>query len=120
MNAADNVSTDVNIHGGGERLPCIELTLDALPEVQQPVLAENSQTGVSAQNALSRTGKIRCESLSSSKTIICASEAEDIILVSSDVNKFKRGQSVRITDGLLTIASAYVPNAFLEKCQLQS
>lgn len=69
--------------------------------------------------------------------IICASEAEDIILVPSDVHKFKKGQTVRIIDGafkgvigkvaryhgqqrvaviidgLLTIASAYVPSAFI-------
>ena len=71
--------------------------------------------------------------------IICASEAEDIILVPSNVEKFKTGQTVRVIkgafagvigkvaryhgqqrvaiviDGLLTIASAYVPNAFLEE-----
>ena len=70
--------------------------------------------------------------------IICASEAEDIILVSSDVEKFKTGQTVRVIegvfkgaigkvvrfqgqqrigiviDGLMTVASAYVPSAFLE------
>ena len=71
--------------------------------------------------------------------IICASEAENIILVPSDVEKFKTGHTVRVTEGafagvigkvaryhgqqrvaiviegLLTIASAYVPSAFLEK-----
>lgn len=71
--------------------------------------------------------------------IICASEAEDIIIVPPDVHKFKTGQTVRvingvfkgvigkvaryqgqqrvaiIIDGLLTVASAYVPSAFLEK-----
>ena len=70
--------------------------------------------------------------------IICASEAEDIILAPSNVEKFKTGQTVRIIDGafkgvigkvaryqgqqrvaiiidgLLTIASAYVPKAFIE------
>ena len=70
--------------------------------------------------------------------IICASEAEDIILVPSDVEKFKTGQTVRVIegvfkgaigkvvrfqgqqrigiviDGLMTVASAYVPSAFLE------
>lgn len=70
--------------------------------------------------------------------IICASEAEDVIIVPPDVHKFKKGQTVRvidgvfkgvvgkvaryhrqqrvaiIIDGLLTVASAYVPNAFLE------
>lgn len=71
--------------------------------------------------------------------IICASEAEDIIIVPPDVHKFQKGQTVRvidgvfkgvvgkvaryhgqqrvaiIIDGLLTVASAYVPSAFLEK-----
>lgn len=70
--------------------------------------------------------------------IICASEAEDIILVPSDVEKFKTGQTVRVIegvfkgaigkvvrfqgqqrigiviDGLMTVASAYMPSAFLE------
>lgn len=70
--------------------------------------------------------------------IICASEAEDIILTSPDVRKFKEGQTVRITDGafkgvigkivryhgqqrvvviidgLLAVATAYVPSAFVE------
>ena len=73
--------------------------------------------------------------------IICASEAEDIIIVSPDVQKFKVGQMVRIIDGgfkgvvgkvaryqgqqrvaviidgLLTIATAYIPSAFLEHLQ---
>ena len=71
--------------------------------------------------------------------IICASEAEDIILVPPNVEKFKAGQTVRviegaftgvigkvaryhgqqrvaiIIEGLMTIASAYVPSAFLEE-----
>ena len=70
--------------------------------------------------------------------IICTSEAEDIIFVPSDVEKFKVGQTVRVIDGvfkgvignvarfrgqqrigividgLMTVASAYVPSAFLE------
>lgn len=73
--------------------------------------------------------------------IICASEAEDVIIVPPDVHKFKTGQTVRvidgvfkgvvgkvaryhgqqrvaiIIDGLLTVASAYVPSAFLEKIE---
>ena len=71
--------------------------------------------------------------------IVCDSQAEDIIIVSSDVKKFESGQTVRviagafkgvvgkvaryqgqqrvavIIEGMLTIASAYVPSAFLEK-----
>ncbi len=246
MKIADNASIDDNTHGGGEIPPRTELTPDALPEVQKPVLAENSQTGVSTRNALLGTdgstslktikrkskevphwyalrvtygrekkayeyliGKNVEAYYSTIKTvkevdgkrktveesrlpniffargteeeiksfvydnvnlphlrfyyshhregtrivkeplivpdyqieslkIICASEAEDIILVPSDVHKFKTGQTVRVIDGvftgvigkvaryhgqqrvaiiiegLLTIASAYVPNAFLE------
>lgn len=47
MKIADNASIDDNTHGGGEIPPCAGLTPNALPEVQEPVLAENSQTGVS-------------------------------------------------------------------------
>ncbi len=70
--------------------------------------------------------------------IICTSEATDIIIVPSDIQKLKTGQAVRIVDGgfkgvigkvvryqgqqrvaiiiegLLTIATAYIPSAFLE------
>ena len=69
---------------------------------------------------------------------ICASQAEDIILELSEIKQFKVGQKVRIIDGifkgvvgkvaryrgqqrvaividgLLTIASAYVPSAFIK------
>lgn len=237
MNVNTHTSGDINTPGGGERPPCTGLTPDALPEVQKPVLAENSQTGVSTRNALSVSNKndeegsqwyaLRAtygrekkaydylvsknveafyptittikivdgkrktvevsrlpnlffargteEEIKSyvydnvnlpylrfyyshrhenarvikkplvvpdyqidSLKIICASEATDILLVPSDVHKFKKGQTVRIIDGafkgvigkvaryhgqqrvaviiegLLTIASAYVPSAFLE------
>lgn len=55
MKIADNASIDDNTHGGGEIPPCTGFAPDALPEVQEPVLAENSQTGVSTRNALSGT-----------------------------------------------------------------
>ena len=51
MKIADNASIDDNTHGGGEIPPCTGLTPDVLPEVLEPVLAENSQTGVSTKNA---------------------------------------------------------------------
>ena len=53
MKIADNASIDDNTHGGGEKPPSTGLIPDALPEVQKPVLAENSQAGVSTRNALS-------------------------------------------------------------------
>ena len=242
MNVNEHTSGDIDTHGGGERPPSTGLTPDVLPEVQKPVLTENSQTGVSTRNALSgstlKTIKLKPKDIPhwyalrvtygrekkaydylvgkhveayyptittikivdgkrksveesrlpniffargteeeiksfvydnvnlphlrfyyrhfhegarvvkeplivpdyqiESLKIICASEAEDIILVPSDVHKFKKGQTVRIIDGafkgvigkvaryhgqqrvaviidgLLTIASAYVPSAFLK------
>ncbi|MDY5328830.1 MAG: UpxY family transcription antiterminator [Bacteroidaceae bacterium] len=243
MKFADNASIDGNTHGGGEIPPCTELTPDALPEVQEPVLVENSQTGVSARNALSdRTLKTikrkpkevplwyalrvtygrekkaydylvgkhveayyptiktikevdgQRKTIKESRLpniflargteeeiksfiydnvnlpylrfyyrhthegaqltkeplvvpdyqieglkIICASEAEDVIIVPPEIQKFQAGQTVRVIDGvfkgvigkiaryqgqqrveiiidrLLTVASAYVPTAFVEK-----
>ena len=241
MNIVDNASSDVHTHGGGEIPPCTGLIPDALPEVQEPVMAENSHTGVPTRNvplpremqearrearkphwyalrvtygrerqiydylvgkqveAYYPTIKITREVDGKRKTIeesripniffargtegeiksfvydnvnlphlrfyyrhihkgarlvkeplivpdqqmeslriLCASEVEDVIIVSSEIPKFQSGQTVRvidgafkgvigkvaryqgqqrvaiIIDGLLTIASAYVPSAFLE------
>lgn len=245
MKIAGSASTDDDTLGGGEIPPCTRLTPDALPEVQEPVLAANSQTGVSTQNALSgrtlKTIKRKPKDVShwyvlrvtygrEKKTydylvnnqveayyptiktvkevdgkrktfiesrlpniffargteeemkryvydnvnlphlrfyyrhthegarvvkepliipdyqieglkIICASEAEDILLIQSDDTKFKAGQSVRVIDGgfkgvtgkvaryhgqqrvaiiiegLFTVCTAYVPSAFMEIIQ---
>lgn len=245
MKIADNASIDDNTHGGGEIPPCTGLTPDVLPEVQEPVLAENLQSGVSTRNALSGstlktikrkpkevphwyalrvtygrekkaydylvgkhveayypTIKTVKEVDGKRKTveesrlpniffargteekiksfvydnvnlphlhfyyrhthegarvvkeplivpdcqivglkIICASEAEDILLIQSDDTKFKTGQCVRVIDGgfkgvtgkvaryhgqqrvaiiiegLLTVCTAYVPSAFMEIIQ---
>lgn len=241
MNVADNASLDVHTHGGGEIPPSTGLTPDALPKVQEPVMAENSHTGVSTRNvplpremqearrsartprwyalrvtygrerqtydylvakhveAFYPTIKITREVDGKRKTIeesripniffargteeqiksfvydnvnlphlrfyykntlkgarfvreplivpdqqmeslriLCASEAKDVIIVSSEIQKFQSGQTVRVIDGafkgvigkvaryhgqqrvaiiiegVLTIASAYVPSAFLE------
>ena len=51
MNVADIASPDDNTLGGGAMPPCTGLTPDALPEVQDPTLEENSLTGVSTRNA---------------------------------------------------------------------
>lgn len=79
------------------------------------------------------------DSQMASLRIICAAEDEDVIIVPSDIRKFNEGQRVRITggnfkgiegkvaryhgqqrvavviNGLLTIATAYIPSAFLER-----
>ena len=242
MTIADNASIDDNTHGGGEIPPRTGLTPDALPEVQEPVWAENLQSGVSTRNALSgstlktikrkpkdgshwyalrvtygREKKVydylfgkhveayyptiktvkevdgKRKTVEESRLpnilfargteeeiksfvydnvnlphlrfyyrhfhegarlikeplivpdyqieglkIICASEAEDVVIVPQAIQKFQTGQTVRVIDGvftgvigkvaryhgqqrvaifidgLLTIASAYVPSAFLE------
>lgn len=43
---------NANRIGGGDEPPCIGVESGALPEVQMPVLTENSNTGVSTKNAL--------------------------------------------------------------------
>ena len=48
MNVVKQSFGDMATLGGDKCPPCTGFTPDALPEVQEPVLAENSQTGVSA------------------------------------------------------------------------
>lgn len=55
MNIDVIASNDVKTSGGGIVPPCTGLTSDALPEVQKPVMAENSDIGVSTRNAQSAT-----------------------------------------------------------------
>ena len=74
--------------------------------------------------------------------IICASENEDILFIPEAIKKFKEGQVVRVTsgafacvegrvarfcgqqrvaiviNGVLTVTTAYVPSAFLEKVNI--
>lgn len=71
--------------------------------------------------------------------IICAADSDDIVASTEEIERFKSGQKVRITegkfkgvvgmvaryhsqqrvgiviDGLLTVCTAYVPSAFVEK-----
>jgi hypothetical protein len=71
--------------------------------------------------------------------IICESEADDVIVSATEIDKFEVGQKVRVidgafkgvvgivaryhgqqrvgvsVDGLMTFVTAYIPNAFLEK-----
>ena len=242
MNVEGHTSNDENTQGGGANPPSTGLAPDALPEVQQPVTAENSPTGVSTKNALSATSSLptikraksaphwyalRCtygqekkaydyilqhqgtayyptirrmklvggkrKSVEESRLpniffiygtkeeaqsfvydnehlpylrfyyrhyhvgasivkeplivpdvqmesfrIICETKAEDVLLITGHVNKFESGQLVCITDGdfkgvvgkvvryhgqqrvvvildgLLTVATAYIPRAFLK------
>lgn len=58
MNIDVVTSEDVNSQGGGYCPPSTGLASDALPEVQKPVVVENSHTGVSTRNALSGTDEV--------------------------------------------------------------
>ena len=55
MKVDEWTSEDVHTSGGGEFPPCAGLTSNALPEVQKPIKSTNSQTGVSTNDAQSRT-----------------------------------------------------------------
>lgn len=59
MNVTEHASGDVNTPRGGMKPLSTGLAPDVLPEVQKPVLAENSHTGVSTRNALSRWYALR-------------------------------------------------------------
>lgn len=50
MDIIKNISVDTDIHGGGASPPSTGLTPDVLPEVQMPVLAANSHTGVTTRS----------------------------------------------------------------------
>ena len=52
---SSNALLNANKIGGGDVPPCIGVKSSALPEVQKPLLAENSDTGVSTSNAPSTT-----------------------------------------------------------------
>lgn len=55
MNIDVVTSEDVNSQGGGQFPPCVGLISDALPEVQKPVMVENSDTEMSTRNTQFRT-----------------------------------------------------------------
>ena len=89
-------------------------------------------------NKIVKTPLVVPENQMNSLKIICAADSDDIIASTEEVEKFKSGQKVRITegkfagvtgivaryqsqqrvgiviDGLLTVCTAYVPSAFIE------
>lgn len=50
-----NALLNANKIGGGDIPPCVGVKSSVLPEVQKPLLAENSDTGVSTNNVPSKT-----------------------------------------------------------------
>ncbi len=104
MKIADNASIDDNTHGGGEIPPRTGLTPDALPEVQEPVLAENSQTGVSTRNALSGTDDKPSGETKSALTIPSAKEEEPTAQLTAQLPlKPSRGSPRKFPIGMLSV-----------------
>ena len=90
-------------------------------------------------NKIVKTPLVIPDNQMNSLKIICTADSDDIIASTEEVEKFKSGQKVRITegkfagvtgivarhqsqqrvgiviDGLLTVCTAYVPSAFIEK-----
>ena len=93
----------------------------------------------SENNKIQKTPMIIPERQMQNFRIVCAAENEDVFFSQDKIHKFTKGQLVRIVDGefagfvgrvarfkgqqrvgiyidgLLTMATAYVPNAYLEK-----
>ena len=126
MKVDERALQDVHTVGGGETPPRVGLTSNTLPKAQSTVSAESSQTGVSTRNAHIAV-KPKAQK-----------EEDDVIIVTGEIQKFEKGQLVRVVkgefegfmgivarhkgqqrvgivvDNLLTVLTAYVPSAYCE------
>lgn len=118
MDVKKHASGDMNTHGGGETPPCTGLTPDALPEVQKPITAENSHTGVSPRNAQSankvtviKKAKQKPHWYALRATYGREKKAYDYIIKSGGTAFYPTRTSVKIIDGKRkTIEESYLPN----------
>lgn len=118
MKFADNVSKDNDTFGGGAKPPCTGLTPDALPEVQKPVSAENSHTGVSPRNTQSanKTTVIKKAKQTPHWYALRATygrekKAYDYIVENGVTAFYPTRTTVKIIDGKRkTIEGSYIPN----------
>ena len=118
MKIADNASIDDNTHGGGEIPPCTGLTPDVLPEVQKPITAENSHTGVSPRNAQSankvtviKKAKQKPHWYALRATYGREKKAYDYIINSGGTAFYPTRTTVKIIDGKhKIIEESYLPN----------
>ena len=120
MNAVEHTLGDISTKGGGQSPPCIGFTPDALPKVQKPALAMDSQTGVSTHNALSQTSSQITESTRGEKhwyalrTTYGREKKAYEYLISKNVEAFyPTFTSIKLIGGKRkTITSSRLPNIF--------
>lgn len=120
MNAIEHTSGDISTKGGGQSPPSIGLTPDALPKVQKPALAMDSQTGVSTRNALSQTLSKATDSTRGEKhwyalrTTYGREKKAYEYLISKNVEAFyPTFTSIKLIGGKRkTITSSRLPNIF--------
>lgn len=121
MNIDVVTSKDVNNQGGGYFPPSTGLTSDALPEVQQPVLVKNSNTGVSTKNALSGTNMQKCKSHDTNRlrwyalrtTYGREKKAYDFIIAKGTTAFYPTLTTVKIVGGKRkTVEESRIPNIF--------
>lgn len=118
MNIDDPAYKYANTQGGGIIPPCTGLTPDALPEVQKPVSAENSHTGVSPRNAQSanKTTVIKKAKQTPHWYALRATygrekNAYDYIVENGVTAFYPTRTTVKIIDGKRkTIEESYIPN----------
>lgn len=121
MNIDVVTSEDVNSQGGGHFPPSTGLTSDALPEVQQPDLVKNSNTGVSTKNALSGTSTREYKSHDNNQSHWYAlrttygreKKAYDFIVAKGTIAFYPTLASVKIINGKRrTVEESRIPNIF--------
>lgn len=118
MNIDDSAYKYANTQGGGIEPPCTGLTPDALPEVQKPITAENSHTGVSPRNAQSankatviKKAKQNPHWYALRATYGREKKAYDYIVTNGGTAFYPTRTTVKIIDGKRkTIEESYLPN----------
>lgn len=121
MNVEGHTSNDENTQGGGVNPPCTGFVPDALPEVRQAVMPENSPTGVSTKNALSATSSLstikRAKSAPHWYALRCTygqeKKAYDYILQHQGTAYYPTIRRMKLVDGKRkSVEESRLPNIF--------
>lgn len=121
MNVEGHTSNDENTQGGGVNPPCTGFVPDALPEVRQAVMAENSPTGVSTKNVLSEPSSLptvkRAKSASHWYALRCTygqeKKAYDYILQHQGTAYYPTIRRMKLVDGKRkSVEESRLPNIF--------
>lgn len=119
MNVAVHTSDDVRTPGGGQNPPCTGLTPSALPEVQTPVRAEDSQTGVSTRNVPSQSGTLPLDEAKTPHWYVLRTtygrekKAHDYMASQGVTTFYPTLTTVKLVDGKRrTVTESRIPNLF--------